>query len=92
MTKKPFDISALYIRTALVLLVLCVIAGLTSSLSYVTSLSISSYFGLKSMRPLHVTFAILWIMIAAQGGIYKALECNYNFKSKSCKVKPLNVN
>ncbi len=87
MTKKPFDISALYIRTALVLLVLCVIAGLTSSLSYVTSLSISSYFGLKSMRPLHVTFAILWIMIAAQGGIYKALECNYNFKSKLAHIQ-----
>ncbi|MDT8346749.1 MAG: cbb3-type cytochrome c oxidase subunit I, partial [Flavobacteriaceae bacterium] len=63
-----------FIILALVLLGLSSIFGALNSLYYVFPDYLKPYLGFEKLRPMHVSAAVFWILSAATGFIYFALE------------------
>jgi nitric oxide reductase subunit B len=64
----------LFLITALVLFMASVIFGFMGSLIYRYPEFLKGSIGLSGLRPMHVTAAIFWILLAATGAIYRSLE------------------
>jgi nitric oxide reductase subunit B len=64
----------LFLITALVLFMASVIFGFLGSLIYRYPEFLRDSIGLSGLRPMHVTAAIFWILLAATGAIYRSLE------------------
>lgn len=64
----------LFLITALVLFMASVIFGYLGSLIYRYPEFLKDSIGLSGLRPMHVTAAIFWILLAATGAIYRSLE------------------
>jgi nitric oxide reductase subunit B len=64
----------LFLITALVLFMASVIFGFLGSLIYRYPEFLKDSIGLSGLRPMHVTAAIFWILLAATGAVYRSLE------------------
>ncbi len=64
----------LFLITALVLLMASVVFGFLGSLLYRYPEFLKDSIGLSGLRPMHVTAAVFWILLAATGAIYRSLE------------------
>lgn len=63
-----------FLITALILLIMSVILGFLSSLVYRFPEFLKESIGLSGLRPMHVTGAIFWILLASTGAVYRSLE------------------
>lgn len=63
-----------FILLALILLTFSSIFGVLGSLYYVFPGYLEPYLGFEKLRPMHVSAAVFWILSAATGFIYVALE------------------
>lgn len=63
-----------FLLTATALLIIGLICGLLSSIIYLFPEFLKDSVGLSGLRPLHVSSVIFWILLAATGAIYLALE------------------
>ena len=63
-----------FLRTALVLLLLALCLGCLSALVYLFPDFLKNGLGFVSLRPLHVSSALVWILLAASGAVYVALN------------------
>ncbi|MEX0995579.1 MAG: cbb3-type cytochrome c oxidase subunit I [Flavobacteriaceae bacterium] len=68
----------LFLVTALVLFMSSIVFGFLSSLIYRYPEFLKDSIGLSGLRPMHVTAAIFWILLAATGVIYRSLEAPAN--------------
>ncbi len=74
MNKIKTNTGNLFLVTALVLFMASIIFGFLSSLIYRYPEFLRGSIGLSGLRPMHVTAAIFWILLAATGAIYRSLE------------------
>mgnify|MGYP003629930853 CR=1 FL=1 len=74
MNKIKTNTGNLFLVTALVLFLASIIFGFLSSLIYRYPEFLRDSMGLSGLRPMHVTAAIFWILLAATGAIYRSLE------------------
>lgn len=74
MKKSYKNTGNLFLITALVLFLASIIFGFLSSLIYRYPEFLRDSIGLSGLRPMHVTAAIFWILLAATGAIYRSLE------------------
>lgn len=63
-----------FIRTALLLLALGMIFGVTGSLQYVIPGFLKEYLSFEKVRPLHVSSVVFWIILAATGSVFTYLQ------------------
>lgn len=84
------SIGALFLKTALILLVLGLIFGALASVIYIVPEFLKNNFGLTALRPLHVSSVVFWILLAATGSIYLALE-NITPKQSSTLLQKLHL-
>lgn len=64
----------LFLITALVLFMASVVFGFLGSLIYRYPEFLRDSIGLSGLRPMHVTAAIFWILLAATGAVYRSLS------------------
>jgi len=74
MIKKNNDIGVLFIKTALLLLVIALCFGILSAFVYKHASFLKEEINFSSLRPLHVSTAIFWIILGATGCVYKGIE------------------
>src|SRR5690606_26208939 len=80
----------LFLKTALILLVLGLIFGALASVIYIVPEFLKNNLGLTALRPLHVSSVVFWILLAATGSIYLALE-NITPKQSSTLLQKLHL-
>ncbi|MBP9185519.1 MAG: cbb3-type cytochrome c oxidase subunit I [Bacteroidia bacterium] len=73
MSTKP-NIGKLFLALALCLLLVGIVFGLLASIVYVKPDFLKNSIGFTALRPLHVSFVTLWIIIAANGSVMSALH------------------
>ncbi len=74
MKKLNANTGNLFLITALVLFMASVVFGFLGSLIYRYPEFLRDSIGLSGLRPMHVTAAIFWILLAATGAVYRSLE------------------
>lgn len=74
MNKIITNTGNLFLITALALFMASVIFGFLASLLYRYPEFLKDSIGLSGLRPMHVTAAIFWILLAATGAIYRSLK------------------
>ncbi len=74
MKKNNLSIDSLFLLSALGLLILGLSFGLLAAVSYLLPDFLKSGIGFTSLRPLHVTSVIFWIIIGATGCVYSGLQ------------------
>lgn len=84
------SIGTLFLQTALILLVLGLIFGVLASLIYIFPEFLKTSLGLTALRPLHVSSVIFWILLAATGSMYHALE-TLSQKKTSARLQKLHL-
>lgn len=80
MNLSETNFGKLYIQTALVMLLATSIFGCLAGTSYLIPGFLKDQLGFISMRPLHVSAALLWILLGATGSLYYGL--NHLFPKK----------
>lgn len=73
----------LFIITGLVSLILGLLFGVIGAVHFISTESVNSLFPFYKIRPLHVTFVLSWILLAACGGIYFYLPRIYKHNKYS---------
>src|SRR5690554_5927080 len=68
------NIGNLFLISALVLFMASVVFGFLGSLIYRYPEFLRDNIGLSGLRPMHVTAAIFWILLAATGAVYRSLD------------------
>ncbi|MBK7966689.1 MAG: cbb3-type cytochrome c oxidase subunit I [Bacteroidetes bacterium] len=71
----------LFLITALILLVCAASFGLLSATTYLFPYFLKEELGFSSLRPLHVSLAIFWIILGATGCVYYGIE---EYTEKKC--------
>lgn len=74
MTKSIKNTGNLFLITALVLFMASLVFGFLGSLIYRYPEFLRDSTGLSGLRPMHVSAAIFWILLAATGAVYRSLE------------------
>lgn len=74
MRRNKISIGKLFLLTALVLLMLGLSFGILASLSYLFPDILKTQLGFISLRPLHVSTVMFWIILGATGCVYCGLE------------------
>lgn len=74
MKKNKISIGKLFLLTALILLMLGLCFGILASLSYLFPDFLKTQLGFISLRPLHVSTVMFWIILGATGCVYSGLE------------------
>lgn len=74
MKKNKTSIGKLFLLTALILLMLGLCFGILASLSYLFPDFLKTQLGFISLRPLHVSTVMFWIILGATGCVYCGLE------------------
>lgn len=74
MKLRNFNIGNLFLVTALCMLVLGLFFGVLAASIYIFPDFLIHQLGFVSLRPLHVTSAIFWIILGATGCIYNGLK------------------
>lgn len=74
MRRNNISIGKLFLLTALVLLMLGLSFGILASLSYLFPDFLKTHLGFISLRPLHVSTVMFWIILGATGCVYCGLE------------------
>ncbi|MCO5258782.1 MAG: cbb3-type cytochrome c oxidase subunit I [Crocinitomicaceae bacterium] len=59
-----------FLSLALVSLFVGLIGGVLASITYIKPDFLHDFQGLSKLRPIHVSFVMFWIIIAANGGVY----------------------
>ncbi len=75
--KMKLNFGLLFILTGLVSLILGLLFGIVGAVHFISTESVNSLFPFYKIRPLHVTFVLSWILLAACGGIYLYLPRIY---------------
>ena len=71
----------LFLVTALILLICAVSFGVLSATTYLFPYFLKEELGFSSLRPLHVSTAIFWIILGATGCVYYGIE---EYTQKKC--------
>lgn len=71
---EKINIGKLFLITALIALVLGLFFGLFASLTYVIPDFLKQQIGFQSLRPLHVSLVMYWILLGATGCVYYGLS------------------
>jgi nitric oxide reductase subunit B len=71
---KEINFGKLYIKTALVLLFITLIFGCLAGASYIWPGFLKDSLGFISMRPIHVSAALFWILLGATACVYFGLN------------------
>ena len=71
---SKFNIGNLFLATALCMLVLGLFFGILAATIYIFPNFMKDQLGFISLRPLHVTSAIFWIILGATGCVYNGLK------------------
>jgi len=71
---NDINIGRLFLLTALCLLLSGLLFGILASVNYIFPLFLKDLFGFVTLRPVHVTSALFWIILGATGCIYSGLE------------------
>ena len=74
MKKDKFDIGNLFLVTALCMLVLGLCFGILAATIYIFPEFLKQQLGFVSLRPLHVSSAIFWIILGSTGCVYNGLK------------------
>ena len=74
MKLSKFNIGNLFLVTSLCMLVLGLFFGILAATIYVFPAFLKHQLGFASLRPLHVSSAIFWIILGATGCIYNGLK------------------
>ena len=74
MKLSKFNIGNLFLITSLCILVLGLFFGILAATIYIFPDFLKHQLGFVSLRPLHVTSAIFWIILGATGCIYNGLK------------------
>ena len=72
--KSTFNIGKLYFITALVMLCIGLLFGVLSAQVYTNPEFLKSTFGFQTLRPLHVSSVMFWILLGATACIYSSLS------------------
>ena len=81
MTSLYQNIGKYYLATALLMLCIGVVFGLTTALYYIIPGAESHLLGFNSLRPMHVSAIMFWILLGATGCVYSGLAFFYKFES-----------
>lgn len=71
---NQINLGSLYIKTALVILLSSLFFGCLASLTYLLPEFLKDTFGLVSLRPMHVSAAVFWILLSATACVYFGLN------------------
>ncbi|MDI1354491.1 MAG: cbb3-type cytochrome c oxidase subunit I [bacterium] len=74
MSFKQLNSGKLFLASSLVMLFFGLIMGSLASLSYVLPNYLKDTIGFVSLRPMHVSSVLFWIILGASGCIYSGLE------------------
>jgi len=74
MKKSKLNIENLFLLTALFMLLLGLCFGLLATVCYISPHFLKEQLGFISLRPLHVSSALFWIIIGATGCVYGGLK------------------
>jgi nitric oxide reductase subunit B len=74
MKRTNLSIGKLFLLTALVMLLLGLIFGVLSTVSYLVPDFLKDTLGFTILRPLHVSSAVFWIILGATGCVYCGLQ------------------
>ncbi len=74
MKKNNLTIGNLFLITALSMLLLGLCFGILASVSYLLPEFLKTNIGFTSLRPLHVSSTLFWIIIGATGCVYSGLQ------------------
>lgn len=85
MTLRNIDIGRLFLSTSLTMLVLGLVMGVLASLNYVIPGNLKETLGFISLRPMHVSSVLCWILLGASGCVFSGLQ----LLSKEKIYKPL---
>lgn len=85
MKLSKFNIGNLFLVTSLCMLVLGLFFGILAATIYVFPAFLKHQLGFASLRPLHVSSAIFWIILGATGCIYNGLK-QYITKTTTYKI------
>jgi len=69
-----------FLCIALISLAIGLIGGVLGSLTYIFPHFLHQYYGFSLLRPLHVSYAFFWIILAAIGSVYVGLSSLTNKK------------
>lgn len=72
--KKSITIGNVFLLTALVMLLIGLCFGLLAATSYIIPTFLKIQLGFISLRPLHVSTVVFWIILGATGCVYSGLE------------------
>jgi nitric oxide reductase subunit B len=75
------NIGKYYLATALLMLCIGVVLGVTAALYYVIPGIEKNLWGFNALRPMHVSAVMFWILLGAVGCVYSGLASFYTFKS-----------
>jgi nitric oxide reductase subunit B len=81
MTNLYQNIGKYYLATALLMLCIGLVFGLTTALYYIIPGAESHLLGFNSLRPMHVSAIMFWILLGATGCVYSGLAFFYKFES-----------
>lgn len=74
MRNTEFSIAKLYLYSALFMLVLGLCFGVLGAIVYVKPDFLKDNLGFVSLRPLHVSSVLFWILLGATGAVYASLQ------------------
>lgn len=83
---EKVNVGKLFLVTALVLLVLGLLFGLLASLTYIFPDFLKQQIGFESLRPLHVSLTMFWIVLGSTGCVYYGISSEANAKIKKLAV------
>ncbi|MEO6882881.1 MAG: cbb3-type cytochrome c oxidase subunit I [Bacteroidia bacterium] len=74
MKKSKINIGNLFLLSALSMLALCLCFGILAAITYIFPYFLKNELGFVSLRPLHVSSAIFWLILGATGCVYNGLQ------------------
>ncbi len=82
---NKLNIGNLFLLNALIMLILGLCFGVLASLTYICPEFLKLQLGFISLRPLHVSFMMFWIILGATGCVYSGLK-TYIHQEKVNKI------
>lgn len=80
------DFTSLFITSGLLLLLFAVVFGLTAAVQYVSPGFWRDTFSFEKLRPMHVSSAVFWIILAAMGAVLSFLQEDRGRKLRNQKL------
>lgn len=85
MKLNKLNIGNVFLLSALIMLILGLVFGVLASVIYIFPGFLKQIIGFASIRPLHVSFVMFWIILGATGCVYSGLE-NKIYKLNIIKI------